>query len=268
MQIHELIGLKSERISQTLSPSGAFLESPTLGFERLLDVASANPRFAGNVVKASDAAGLNGGYSGEILGVPSKQAGEAYTIEEEEKVSGLKDAYHDLLPSFGGIPFMPPVEIYDPPVEIYDPQVEMLRLARVELKVQAMEEAGEIDKALDAFIGIHGLKDGLTREGRMELRDRIINLTKAVLLESEWREAYLGRITERIDVSIEGLRDYLMSEGGTVRTMSVNEELPYEDPDLLGFVNDQRWLSFEVPPFSLIAKADQMLMEHRAEKKR
>jgi len=260
MQIQELLGLSLERTNEARLQAQKSGEAVAFGFDSILDKAIA-PELSNAVVKASDAARLKGGYSGEILGIPSKQSGESYTEEEENVVSSFKEAYVGMLPTFAGIPF-------EPPVENYDPQVELLRLARVEMKVEAMEEAGEIDKALDAFIGIHGLKDDLTREQVSEIRDRIIEVTKAVLLEAEWKDAYLGKQLERIDVTIEGLRDYLLGESGSIRKVDANENLPYGDPDLLGFVDDPRWLSFEVPPFSLIAKADQMLREYRAESRR
>ncbi|MBK1878835.1 hypothetical protein [Pelagicoccus mobilis] len=258
MQIHELLGLNSERPTQSRPQNGSSpLHSMAIGFDSLLDRVTA-PQIPKGVVKAADAARLDGGYAGEILGIPAKRPGEVHSEEDAMKISELKSAYLELLPSFGGVPFTPPVENYDP-------QVEMLRLARVELKVQAMEEAGEIDKALDAFIGIHGLKDELTAEQKSKLRKRLVDLTKAVLLESEWQDAYAGKLLKRIDVTIEGIRDYLLGESGAIRKVDASEDLPYGDPDLLGFADDPRWVSFEVPPFSLIAKADQMLMEYRAE---
>ncbi len=189
-----------------------------------------------------------------------EEATRANPIPDAEAQSGstkplsLKEEYAALLPKLGGMDF-------GPPVSKYDVGLELNRVAKIELKVEAMEQAGEIDKALDAFIGINGLKDKLTREEKQELRGRFIELTKAVLLEDEWRSAYLGAMKTRIDVSIEGLREFLLGDEGKPRTVDANVELPYGDPDIMSFVRDPKWNNFNPPEFSLIAKADQMRLE-------
>ncbi|EDY82829.1 hypothetical protein VDG1235_2452 [Verrucomicrobiia bacterium DG1235] len=205
---------------------------------------------------ANDWGDLVGGDMSMLMGVGFKPAGD-YSLMERDQLEKVKGAYVELLPSFGNIEF-------GPPVANYDPRIEMLRLAKVELKVQAMEEAGEIDKALDAFIGIHGLKDSLTQDEKAELRERLVNMTKAVLLEDEWRNAYLGAMKTSIDVSIDGLRQYLLGEDESVAMREVNEELPYGDPDLLSFTRDPKWQNFTVEPRVLREMATEMLAEELA----
>ncbi len=178
-----------------------------------------------------------------------------------EKPLSAKEEYFSLLPKIG-------VADFGPPVQHFDLGVELNRLAKVELKVEAMEKAGEIDKELDAFIGIHGLKDRLTRAEKEELRGRFIELTKAVLLEDEWQNAYLGAMKKRIDVSVEGLREFLLGDEGKAQMVEVGVETPYGDPDLMSFVRDSKWNNFNPPEFSLVAKADQMLLEAKRERER
>lgn len=175
------------------------------------------------------------------------------------KPLSLKEEYATLLPDLGGVAF-------GPPVAHFDVGIELKRLAKVELKVEAMEAAGEIDKALDAFIGIHGLKDRITRVEKAELRDRIKELTKAVLLEDEWREAYLGAMKKRIDVSMDGLREFLLGDEGKARMVDANQEMPLGDPDLMSFIRDSTWNDFNPPEYTLQAKADQMILEARRER--
>ncbi|MDQ8200747.1 hypothetical protein QEH56_21450 [Pelagicoccus enzymogenes] len=178
-----------------------------------------------------------------------------------EKPLSLKEEYFALLPDLEGVDFRPPVSGFDLGLELN-------RLAKVELKVEAMEEAGEIDDALDAFIGIHGLKDRLSRAEKAELRERFKELTRAALLEDEWKNAYLGAMKKRIDVSIEGLREFLLGDEGKVRMVDVGAETPYGDPDLMSFIRDSKWNNFNPPDFALIAKADQMLLEARRSRER
>ncbi|MDQ8183976.1 hypothetical protein [Pelagicoccus sp. SDUM812002] len=180
---------------------------------------------------------------------------------ESEKPLSLKEEYFAILPDIG-------VADFGPPKVDFNLGAEFNRLAKIELKVQAMEEAGEIDKALDAFIGIHGLKDRLSREEKQELRDRFITLTKAVLLEDEWRKAYIGEMKTRIDVSIEGLREFLLGDEGKARMVDVGIETPYGDPDLMSFARESKWNNFNPPEFSLTAKADQMLVKARRDRER
>lgn len=181
------------------------------------------------------------------------------TQEGAAKPMSLKEEYAALLPDLGGIDF-------GPPVANFDVGMELKRLAKVELKVEAMEAAGEIDKALDAFIGIHGLKDRLSREEKTELRGRIKELTKAVLLEEEWKNAYVGAMKKRIDVSMDGLREFLLGDEGKARTVEPNQDLPQGDPDLMSFIRDSKWNDFNPPEFTLQAKADQMILEARRER--
>lgn len=190
---------------------------------------------------------------------PATTATAAGSGQEGSATMSLQEEYEALLPDIG-------VDGFGPPVSSFDVGVELQRLARVELKVQAMEEAGEIDKALDAFIGIHGLKDRLSKAEKEELRGRFVELTKAVLLEEEWKNAYLGAMKRRIDVSVEGLREFLLGDEGKARMVDMGVETPYGDPDLMSFVRDSKWNDFNPPEFSVVAKADQMLIEARRER--
>lgn len=205
---------------------------------------------------ANDWNELLGGNTSALMGVGIKPAGN-YSPMEQAQLEKIKGGYVELLPEFDNIDF-------GPPVSNYDPRIELLRLARVEHKVQAMEEAGEIDKALDAFIGIHGLKDRLTPQEKAELRERLVTITKATLLEDEWQKAYLGAMKSRIDVSIAGLQLYLLGERANVATRDVNESSPFGDPDLLSFTRDPKWQSFKVDPRLLRESADEMLTKELA----
>lgn len=182
--------------------------------------------------------------------------GASLSPDGAAKPLSLKEEYFALLPDLGGLEF-------GPPVAAFDEATELKRLAKIDLKVEAMEQAGEIDEALDAFIGIHGLKDRLTRSEKTELRDRFIELTKAVLLQDEWQDAYLGSLGRRIDVSIGGLREYLLGEEGKPLEVDVNQKLANSDPDLMSFTRDPKWNNFDPPDYTLIAKADQMVLEAR-----
>lgn len=237
--------------------SSSLLGGLTFEFDSFLDRASETKPEP--IRLANDWEKLAGWGSGDLMGISVRPAG-TYSKMERDQLDKLDEEYRALLPQFGNLTF-------GPPVANYDPRIETLRLAKIEYKVQAMEDAGEFDKAVDAFIGIHGLKDSITAEQRMELRDRIKTITKAVLLEDEWQQAYLGAMTERIDISFDGLRSYLMSESGDVMRRSINSELPDNDPDLLSFRKDPKWSSFEVSPVDLKAKADDMLGKYRASKR-
>lgn len=242
MQIRELAGV--------VAGSGGALAGPARGgglvaLEGLFEGALRVAERSGSVARAADWEELAGAGATELMGLPLRANGE-YSAATRSALQKFDEEYRGRLPVFEGVRF-------GPPVDNYDPRVELLRLARVDARVEAMEKAGEFDKALDAFIGIHGLKDKITQAQKEEMKGRLMELARGALLEIDWEKAYMGALTQRIDLSLDGLRAALFSEKLTVRMKPVGSGLAVGDPDLLSFVKAPKWRSAAVAPEKLLS---------------
>lgn len=239
-------------------PSQAVVERPlTLGrakdFEGLMEEAMGETRrdpvrVAADWKKYEAIAGqLTEGLGFSGTGTYSDEAwGQLEEIDEQYK--GLLEQF---FPGMG----------VEPPVANYDPRIEMARLAEVQLKVEAMDAAGEIDEAVDAFIGIHGLKDRISKQERAELKDKFTKLAAASLLEQEWTKAYVGAVKDRLDLSFGGLNGYLLGEEEEPRRVVGEGTVSAGDPDLFGFLRDPKWTQFGVEPDAIAKKMEENQFE-------
>lgn len=146
----------------------------------------------------------------------------------------MKASYEAMLPRIGGQPFAPPVSNYDP-------RIESLRLAEVELRIENMERSGKFEEALDAYIGINGLKDELTQSDRDSLLAQLKTLAVGALLEGDWSVAYRGAVSRRLDLSLEGVGSFLRSDSEAPRFVAASAGLAEGDFNLLSFIWESRW---------------------------